>query len=129
MKLRIEIARRRISPARLMQSLELASECGAVATFTGVVRRTERGKPIEALEYTCYDAMARTQISKIARAAGQRWPIQAITVIHRTGKVRVGEAAIFIAVQTAHRKEAFAACQYLIDRLKKTVPIWKGLRE
>ncbi len=129
MKLRVEIVRRRISAARVMQSLELASECGAVATFTGVVRGTERGAPIEALEYTCYESMARTQIEKIARAAGKRWPVQAITLFHRTGKIRVGEAAIFIAVQSAHRKEAFAACQYLIDRLKKTGPIWKGLPE
>ncbi len=129
MKLRVEIVRRKISPARLMQSLELASECGAVVTFTGVVRGTEQGKPIEALEYSCYESMARTQIEKIARAAGKRWPVQAMTLIHRTGRIRVGETAIFIAVQSTHRKEAFAACQYLIDRLKKMVPIWKGLPE
>jgi len=112
-----------------MQALELAPECGAVVSFTGVVRGSEQGKPIEALEYTCYDSMARTQIEKIARATGKRWPVRAITLIHRTGRIRVGEAAVFIAVQSAHRKEAFAACQYLIDRLKKTVPIWKGLPE
>jgi molybdopterin synthase catalytic subunit len=104
-KLRVEIVRRKFSPARLLRSLELASECGAAVTFTGVVRGTERGQPIEALEYSCYESMAQAQIEKIARTAGKRWPVQAITLIHRTGRIRVGEAAIFIAVQSAHRKE------------------------
>ncbi len=98
---------------------------GAVVTFAGVVRETSRGKTVQALVYEAYGSMARRQMKALATEARRRWPIGDVAVVHRTGTLRVGAVSVVIAVAAPHRGEAFLACKWLIDELKRTVPIWK----
>ena len=125
MRVHVEIRKRKISLIALLRKYKYTSETGAVVTFTGRVRTTEVGKPIQALDFSGYEPMAQKQMEEIARAAGQRWPLESIRIVHRIGRVQVGEIIMFISVEASHRKEALSACHYLIDRLKKVVPIWK----
>jgi molybdopterin synthase catalytic subunit len=110
-------------------------EAGGIALFLGTTRAqdgpaTEAGGGgdagrLVALEYQAYEEMAQTQIRKLAGAAAARWPVRRIVVWHRVGEVRVGEPSVIVAVSCPHRGEAFDACEYLIDELKKIAPIWK----
>ena len=99
--------------------------CGAVASFVGVVRNHDHGKPVQKLYYECYTSMADKQIEGIIENTKKRWPIEDVQVLHRIGWLNVGEAAVVISVSSAHRDEAFAACRYIIDEIKTLVPIWK----
>lgn len=98
---------------------------GGVVTFTGTVRSPSKGKAIARLEYEAYAPMAEKQLRRIIEEAQARWPGVEVAVVHRVGVLLPGEAAVVIAVAAPHRGEAFAACQYTIDRLKEDVPIWK----
>lgn len=98
---------------------------GAVVTFVGRVRDSARGKSVLRIEYEVYDNMARKEIRKIVDDAFEKWGIGTCTVAHRYGPVAIGEPSIVIAVSSPHRAEAFHATQYIIDTVKKTVPIWK----
>ena len=98
---------------------------GAVATFLGVTRNNNDGRAVTVLEYEAYPGMAEREMERIGLEAARRWPIHKVALVHRIGPVPVGEASVGIAVSAAHRKEAFAACEFVIDRLKETVPIWK----
>jgi len=98
---------------------------GALVLFEGVVREQSRGKQVRALVYEAYGSMAQRQIEQLADEAGRRWPISNVAVVHRTGTRKVGEVSVVIAVAAPHRGEAFDACEWLIDELKRTVPIWK----
>jgi len=98
---------------------------GAVATFLGTIRASENGAPIGGLHYEAYQPMAETVMREIVEKLGQSHPCQSVRVQHRTGPVRVGEAAIYIEVHAAHRAEAFALLAGFMDRLKQDVPIWK----
>jgi len=98
---------------------------GAVVTFAGVVRETSRGKRVRALVYEAYGSMAKRQLELLAEEARRRWALGDLAVVHRTGTLRVGEVSVAIAVGAPHRAEAFDACEWLIDELKRTVPIWK----
>jgi len=100
-------------------------EVGGVVTFWGIVRGTEDGQPIRALEYTAYREMVEHQFRKLFAETHQQWPLKRIRVIHRVGVVAVGEASLLVRVEAAHRGEAFAAAQFIIDELKRRVPIWK----
>ena len=107
-------------------------EAGGVALFLGTTRAEASPEKegaisgaLVSLDYHAYDEMAVRQIRQLAAAAGERWPVQRVVVWHRIGEVHVGEPSVIIAVSCPHRGEAFAACQYLIDALKKSVPIWK----
>jgi MoaE-MoaD fusion protein len=103
----------------------VASHVGGVAVFWGVVRDEEGGKPIRALEYTAYQEMAEHQFRQILGETRKKWPLQRVRVVHRLGKIPVGEASLLVRVEAAHRGEAFAAAQFIIDELKQRVPIWK----
>jgi molybdopterin synthase catalytic subunit len=103
----------------------LTGHVGGVVTFWGVVRDREDGQPIRALDYTAYREMADHQFRKLLDAARQRWPVQRIRVIHRLGVIPVGAPSLLVRVEAAHRAEAFAAAQFIIDELKQKVPIWK----
>ena len=103
----------------------VASDVGGVAVFWGVVRDVEEGKPIRALEYTVYLEMAEHQFRKLFAVAREKWPVKRIRVIHRLGTIPVGEPSLLVRVEAAHRGEAFAAAQFIIDELKEKVPIWK----
>ena len=103
-------------------------DAGAIATFTGTVRGTARDREVVDLEYEAYPGMAEQEIARIARAALSDHGCLRAAIWHRTGVVPVGEASVAIAISSAHRAPAFAACKQAIDTLKVTVPIWKKER-
>ncbi len=106
--------------------LEVADErAGAVATFTGTVRRQSRGRDVTRLEYEAYAEMAEDVMAQIAGELEERYELCAISIHHRVGTLEVGEASVAIAVSAPHRQDALAACKDAIDRLKETVPLWK----
>ena len=98
---------------------------GAVCTFQGVARRYSRDREVVHLEYEAYPEMAERKMAQIADEVREKFGVERIAIHHRTGVLAIGEASVVIAVAAPHRKEAFAACQYAIDRLKQIVPIWK----
>ena len=98
---------------------------GGLNVFIGNVRDQTKGKSVMRLEYEAYEPMAISEMTKIARQVQEKWPLAHIAIHHRVGVLQIGEAAVIIAVSTPHRAQAFAACQFAIDTLKETVPIWK----
>lgn len=98
---------------------------GAVATFEGVVRDHNRGVAVDRLEYDAYAPMAEKEIAGIVDAARERWQLHRLAVVHRVGRLEVGEVAVAVVVSSSHRATAFDACRYVIDRLKERAPIWK----
>jgi molybdopterin synthase catalytic subunit len=98
---------------------------GAVVLFLGAVRNRNAGRRVRHLEYQAYDEMAQPEMARLEAEALGRFDISAVALAHRTGRLQVGEVAVGIAVASPHRTDAFAACRFIIDELKKTVPIWK----
>jgi molybdopterin converting factor subunit 1 len=118
------IVRERIDIAKIRE--EVANpEDGAAVVFDGVVRNNTRGRRTLYLDYEAYEAMALNEMEKLAQAALERYKIRDVRAVHRLGRLEIGESSIVIAVASAHRGAAFDACRWLIDTLKKTVPIWK----
>jgi len=101
------------------------SGTGAVVTFIGTTRDHNDGRRVIRLEYEAYSEMALAEMRKIGATAQQRWPIERVAITHRIGVVPIGEASVVIAVAAGHRRAAFEACHFAIDRLKEVVPIWK----
>ena len=104
---------------------EVTGDVGGVVEFWGIVRDREDGQPIAALEYSAKRDMAEHQFRKLIEETKRRWPLKRVRVAHRLGVIPVGEASLLVRVEAAHRGEAFAAAQFLIDELKQKVPIWK----
>ncbi|MGE5620462.1 MAG: molybdenum cofactor biosynthesis protein [Sphingomonadaceae bacterium] len=102
-----------------------SDEDGAVVTFVGTVRNENRGKKVLYLEYEAYPEMAAGKMREIGEEIASRWGLHHVAIVHRVGRMEVGEASVVIAVAAPHRDVAFEACRYAIDRLKETVPIWK----
>ena len=102
-----------------------SEEMGAICTFQGTVRRFNRGREVERLEYEAYAEMASRVLGEIAEEIRGRWGTDRVAIVHRLGRLMPGEVSVAIAVATPHREEAFAACRHAIDRLKAEVPIWK----
>ncbi len=98
---------------------------GAIVTFEGIVRAESRGKRVTHLFYEAFPEMALPEMQKIADEAQKRWALQALVLVHRTGRVEAGETSVLIAVASGHRAEAFDACRFIIDSVKTSVPIWK----
>jgi MoaE-MoaD fusion protein len=98
---------------------------GAVASFLGIVREFARGRQVEYLEYDAYPEMAIAKMRMIGEEIRQRWPIDRVAIVHRIGRLVIGEASVAIVVSSPHRREALQACAHAIERLKETVPIWK----
>ena len=100
---------------------------GGINVFLGTTRgeRSADGKDLASLDYEAYESMALEQMRKLASQARQRWPVLKLALLHRVGRVALGEASVIIAVSCPHRGEAFEACRWLIDALKKDVAIWK----
>ena len=98
---------------------------GAAIYFLGVVREAEGEGKISAIDYEAFQTMAEHQFNILFDEMEKRWPIESVRLIHRTGIVKVGEASLWIEIITPHRGEAFAACQWLIEEMKRVVPIWK----
>ena len=120
----IQIIENKINVEQVIVSVQDAS-AGGIDVFIGTTRNHANGKPVRYLEYHAYKPMALKMMHRIADEAKAKWELKKISLVHRLGKLEIGEASVVIAVSAAHRKEAFEACRYLIDTLKKVVPIWK----
>ncbi len=99
--------------------------CGAVVTFLGTVRDLTGEQVTVFLDYDAYAPMAEKKLAEIEADVRRRWPVGEIAMVHRLGRLGVGEVSVAIAVSCPHRSDAFDACQFAIDRLKELVPIWK----
>jgi molybdopterin synthase catalytic subunit len=99
-------------------------EAGAIATFIGTVR-SSADEPVEALELEHYPGMTERQLGKIVEEAVARWPLAGVRVIHRVGQLQQGARIVFVGVASAHRRDAFEACSFIMDYLKTRAPIWK----
>jgi MoaE-MoaD fusion protein len=100
-------------------------EDGAVVVFDGIVRNNSRGRATLYLDYEAYEEMALRQMRELATRARERFGVRQVTIIHRLGRLEIGETSVLIVVTSAHRAAAFEACRWVIDTLKQTVPIWK----
>ncbi|WP_347219968.1 molybdenum cofactor biosynthesis protein MoaE [Chryseobacterium sp.] len=114
-------------PLNITECLSLAQDLssGGIATFIGTVRNVTQNKAVVRLEYECYQSMATKEIKKVADQAMKLFSVRNIVVHHRTGILFPGDAAVIIVVSDGHRDAVFDACRYVIDTIKKTVPIWK----
>lgn len=121
---RIELVRERIDTEQIVSALK-RGEDGAVAVFDGIVRNNTRGRRTLYLDYEAYEEMALGQMRALAEKALADFAIRDVAIVHRLGRLDVGDSSVLIAVASAHRAAAFDACRWLIDTLKKTVPIWK----
>ena len=113
-----------IDPEPLLEQLK-QPEDGAVAVFDGIVRNNSRGRQTLYLDYSGYEPMALRKMEQLATDALARFAIRDVRIVHRLGRLQIGESSVYIAVSSAHRAASFDACRWLIDTLKTTVPIWK----
>jgi MoaE-MoaD fusion protein len=119
-----QIVREPIEPQALLEDLK-APEDGALVVFDGFVRNNFKGRQTLYLAYEAYEPMAYAKMREIGAHIRSNFSIHRLTMIHRLGRLEIGETSVWIAVSSAHRGAAFDACRYAIDTLKKTVPIWK----
>lgn len=108
-----------------MKDRQASHGMGAVIYFLGLVRGTEADKAISAIDYESFQKMAEHQFQLLFDEMEKRWPIESVRLVHRIGIVKVNEPSLWVEVISPHRGEAFAACQWLIDEMKRVVPIWK----
>ncbi|NUQ63949.1 MAG: molybdenum cofactor biosynthesis protein MoaE [Pirellulales bacterium] len=120
----IELTHNPIDVARVLASAESRS-AGAVVLFLGTTREESEGRRTASLDYECYPEMAESELSRLEKEARQRWSLIECSVVHRLGHLEIGEVSVAIAVSSAHRQPAFEAGQWIIDRIKHVVPIWK----
>ena len=125
MEIQIELVRDLIPPSGAPGS-SAAGQAGAVLVFEGVVRDTESGHRIAALDYEAYEPMAASEMRRILNDLGRRHPCLAVRVVHRLGRIPVGETAIRVEVVSAHRQEGIALLEAFMNQLKQDVPIWKS---
>ena len=125
MKRQLTITTETINEPALAAMRAGSTQMGAVIYFTGVVRDSEEGTAIRGIEYTTFQKMAEHQFGLLFDEIEKRWPIDSVRLVHRIGVVNAGEPSLWVEVIAPHRGEAFAACQWLIDEMKRVVPIWK----
>ena len=128
MKRTLIITQDPIDEPALLARRNMSEGMGAAVYFAGVVRSSEEQQPIIALDYEAFEPMARHQFELIFQEIEKRWPIESVRLVHRTGLVKVNEPSLWVEIVAPHRGEAFAACQWLIDEMKRVVPIWKRPR-
>lgn len=126
----LAVTRDPLSIEALTRSVEAAVRargegCGALASFLGVVRATHQGRAVRYLEYEAYDALAVKTFEQIRDEARGVWPDVELALVHRVGRLEIGEASVAIVAAAAHRAAAFAACRYGIERVKQITPVWK----
>ena len=114
-----------IDEADLLGQRAMSNDMGAVINFLGVVRGREANASIRAIEYEVFRKMAEHQFNLLFDEMEKRWPIESVRLVHRVGVVKVNEPSLWVELVAPHRGEAFAACQWLIDGMKRLVPIWK----
>ena len=100
-------------------------EAGAVNFFVGTVRNNAHGKAVKKLVFEAYEPMAIKELEKLANLAMEKWPVSKLLLLHIVGEKEIGEPVVVVGIASPHRDTAFEACRFLIDELKKTVPIWK----
>jgi molybdopterin synthase catalytic subunit len=120
----IRIVQHRIDTDAIVARLKRTAD-GAVVVFDGVVRDNTRGRRTLHLEYEAYETMALKQMESLSLEARQRFGVRAAAIVHRLGRLEIGETSVLVVVTAEHRSPAFEACSWIIDTLKKTVPIWK----
>jgi len=113
-----------IDPRQLAQQL-VDNRAGAFATFEGWVRNRNEGKDVVALEYEAADVLCQKEAQRILEEARQKFDVLDVACVHRVGKLALGEIAVWVGTTAEHRQDAFAACQYVIDEIKRRLPIWK----
>jgi molybdopterin synthase catalytic subunit len=119
-----EITRDPLDPRALVEAVR-RDEAGAIALFYGVVRNENLGRRVSYLEYDAYPEMAVKKMREVADEVRARYPVAEVGVLHRIGRLDIGETSLLVAVSSGHRKEAFEACHYAVDRIKQVVPVWK----
>ena len=119
-----QIVREAIRPREIIENLK-APEDGALVVFDGFVRNNYKGQQTLYLEYEAYEPMAYAKMREIGAEVRAKFPIHRLAIVHRLGRLEIGETSVFIAVSSPHRAAAFDACRYAIDTLKRVVPIWK----
>jgi molybdopterin synthase catalytic subunit len=120
----IELTKQPIDACALLASVSQPA-AGAVVLFLGTTRELTDGRRTLSLDYEAYDEMAERKLAELEAEARRRWPVVECAIVHRLGRVPLAEASVAIAVSTPHRADAFAAGQWLIDSIKRDVPIWK----
>jgi molybdopterin synthase catalytic subunit len=120
----IEITRQPISPEQVISRIK-TNASGCVVSYVGLIRNSSQGKTVTSVEYQDTKGTAADVLETIAREIKQKWPIENIAVCHRVGKLKVGDTNFLVAIASAHRKEALAACQYAVDRFKELLPTRK----
>lgn len=118
------LTRQPIDAAALLSEVT-APECGATALFLGTVRNSNDGRAVDGIEYSAYDVMATAEMERIVAEAGQRFPGVSTALVHRIGNLAIGDVSVAIAGAHAHRQPALDAVRYVIEELKRRVPIWK----
>ena len=113
-----------LDPQRLTNAVR-TDESGAVTLFYGVARNNNEGRAVLALEYEAHESLAEKKLREVGDEVRKQFDVTGVGVHHRTGRLEVGETSLLVAVASAHRREAFEACQFAVDRIKQTVPIWK----
>jgi molybdopterin synthase catalytic subunit len=119
-----EVTAEPLDPQRCVDAVR-KDEAGAVALFYGVVRNNNMGRNVLYLEYDAYPEMATKVMRQISEEMMSAHPITDVAIQHRTGRLEIGETSLLVAVSSPHRKEAFEACHFAVDRIKQVVPIWK----
>lgn len=122
--MKVEITDRVILSAEIVAGIKAGSD-GAVCVFDGIVRDNSRGRKTLHLDYEAYREMALEQMRRLAEEAVTKFGVRDVAIVHRLGRLVVGETSVLVVVASAHRGAAFDACRWVIDTLKKTVPIWK----
>jgi molybdopterin synthase catalytic subunit len=120
----VALTREAIDAGRIVAAVK-SGEDGAVVAFDGIVRNHSRGRRTLQLDYEAYEEMAVGQMRELGQKARERFGVRQVTMIHRLGRLEIGETSVLIVVASAHRSAAFEACRWLIDTVKQTVPIWK----
>jgi molybdopterin synthase catalytic subunit len=113
-----------IDPTKVLRSVQDRSAGGTVM-FVGTIRNHNEGKPVTGLRYDVYRTMAEKKMQEIESKVRAKWPVKKMTMVHRYGNLKVGEVSVAVAVSCEHRAEAFEACRFAIDAIKRTVPLWK----
>lgn len=120
----IEVTRSEIDTHAVVQSVSSYTS-GAVVVFLGTARQDREGKKLVLLDYDAYPEMALKKLEEVRQEVMERWPADKVSIVHRFGPIQVGDVSVAIAVSCPHRKQAFEACEYAIDRVKEIVPVWK----
>ena len=125
MKRQLTISVDPIDEGALIAGRSCSESMGAVVCFLGIVRGTEEGTPIRGIEYETFQRMAEHQFNLLFDEIEKRWPVESVRLVHQIGEVKTNEPSLWVEVIAPHRGEAFEACQWLIDEMKRVVPIWK----